>query len=235
MNTRTLALFIIALLTISSAMPLLASAKEDTEQLIVMELHENQQVTVTAYASTVDDNTDTYFQLMGYTYTGYGASLATAQYWINPKNKQGLSGDNIVTTITASASTWDGKTSFAVFSYQTITARTAGKRDGYNVVDFGSYRKGVIAVTMFWVRGTSMVEIDMRMNTLYRWSFSGEAGKMDVQNIATHEFGHWAGLDDVYDSSHSWLTMYGYSDFGVTYQRTLCAGDTAGLQEVYGK
>lgn len=72
------------------------------------------------------------------------------------------------------------------------------------------------------------------MNTYYGWSLSGEAGKMDVQNIMTHEFGHWCGLDDLYNDADYWLTMYGYSNYGITYQRTLGLGDINGLKAVYG-
>ena len=50
----------------------------------------------------------------------------------------------------------------------------------------------------------------------------------------THEFGHWAGLADLYNSRDYWLTMYGYSNNGITYQRTLGRGDVLGLQKVYG-
>jgi hypothetical protein len=57
---------------------------------------------------------------------------------------------------------------------------------------------------------------------------------MDVQNIVTHEFGHWAGLADLYNSADSLLTMYGYSGYGVTYQRDLGLGDRMGVQAVYG-
>jgi len=72
------------------------------------------------------------------------------------------------------------------------------------------------------------------MNTYYSWSVSGEAGKMDVQNIMTHEFGHWTGLADLYNDADYWLTMYGYGNFGETYKRTLGLGDILGLQKVYG-
>lgn len=217
-------------------MPLLAQAKEEPEQLIILELKENKQATITADATTGDnsmENPD--FAKTGYIYTGYyQISLATAQYYVNPKNKLGFSASALVATIQTSAGTWDGQTGFNVFSYQGQTTRTAGKRDGYNVIDFGSYRSGVIAVTMLWVSGSRMVEIDMRMNTLYRWSLNGEARKMDVQNIVTHEFGHWVGLNDLYSSSDYWLTMYGYSDYGITYQRDLGLGDINGIHAVYG-
>jgi hypothetical protein len=232
MKTQTLALFIISILAISSALPLLVSAKEEPLKLVVIELLENQQSKETAYTSIEDNNDDPDYALTGDYYTGYAqGNVIAAPYYVNIKNKAGLSGDAIITTMQVSTTTWDEQTASAVFS---IT-RAAGKRDGYNVVDFGAYRSGVIAVTMYWATATGkMVEVDMRMNTLYKWSFSGESGKMDVQNIATHEFGHWAGLADLYEPDNSWLTMYGKSTYGVTYQRTLCAGDIVGLQDTYG-
>ncbi len=237
MKPKIIAICIIALFAFASALPLLGSAKDDDDLvMVVMELREKDPATATTTSSTEDVNTDTYYELMGYKYTGYSQPfiLKTAPYYINTKNKMGLASTTIVTTVNSAASTWDAETAKTVFQYTGSTTRTAGKRDGYNVVDFGSYRSGVIAVTMFWVSGTSMVEIDLRFNTYYKWSTTGESTKMDLQNIATHEFGHWAGLDDIYDSAHSWLTMYGYSNYGITYQRTLCPGDVLGLESVYG-
>lgn len=57
---------------------------------------------------------------------------------------------------------------------------------------------------------------------------------MDLQNIATHEFGHGVGLDDVYRSACSEVTMYGYSEYGEIKKRTLEQPDTAGIQRLYG-
>ncbi|MEM3695027.1 MAG: hypothetical protein QXJ11_03600 [Candidatus Bathyarchaeia archaeon] len=158
----------------------------------------------------------------------------TINYWINPSNKYGFSTSAVVAVITTAAETWDAETSFEVFVYKGTTTRTAGRRDGYNVVSWGAYQAGVIAVTYIWASGSRIVETDCRMNTYYTWSLSGEAGKMDVQNIMTHEFGHWCGLKDLYNDVDYWLTMYGYANFGETYKRTLGLGDILGLRAVYG-
>jgi hypothetical protein len=93
----------------------------------------------------------------------------------------------------------------------------------------------VIAVTYIWYTGDSILESDCRMNTRFKWSLVGETSKMDVQNIMTHEFGHWCGLDDLYDDADFWLTMYGYASYGETYKRDLGLGDILGLQERYGE
>ncbi len=57
---------------------------------------------------------------------------------------------------------------------------------------------------------------------------------MDLQNIATHELGHGAGLIDLYDAVASEQTMYGYSTKGETKKRDLNTGDIAGIQDLYG-
>jgi hypothetical protein len=238
MKTKSLTLFIIVLLAVASAMPLLASAEEQPVQCVILELLEKTQETVTPNEIPPNDNSmqNGHFELTGYFYTGYALQdVTTAPYYINTKNKYGFSASAIVEKITLSATAWDDQTSKAVFSYLGTTDRSALKRDQYNVIDWGIYRRGVIAVTMYWISGSKMMEIDMRMNTLYKWSLSGEARKMDVQNIATHEFGHWVGLADLYDDPDYWLTMYGYSGYGITYQQTIGLGDKLGLQAVYGQ
>jgi predicted Zn-dependent protease len=57
---------------------------------------------------------------------------------------------------------------------------------------------------------------------------------MDVQNIATHEIGHTLGLDDLYTTSCSAVTMFGYSGYGDTAKRDLAIPDITGLQKLYG-
>jgi hypothetical protein len=72
------------------------------------------------------------------------------------------------------------------------------------------------------------------MNVRFGWSLNGEASKMDVQNIMTHEFGHWCGLKDLYKDKDYWLTMYGYAGYAQTHKQTLGLGDITGLIAVYG-
>ena len=184
---------------------------------------------IVTYAIPPDDNsmTNSYYELLSY------HSYNTINYYVNTKNSYGFSSAAVVNTITTSVNTWDKETSYPVFYYMGTTTKTAGKRDGYNVISWGSYRRGVIAVTMSWVSSGQTIEVDCMMNTRFRWSLTGEAGKMDVQNIMTHELGHFCGLADLYNSADYWLTMYGYSDYGLTYARTLGKGDINGLLAVY--
>jgi hypothetical protein len=182
------------------------------------------------YATPPTDNSMTN---LDYTLLSYH-SYSTISYYINPKNTYGFTTSAVVNTITSSVNTWDSQTSYQVFSYKGLTSRTAGKYDGYNVISWGKYRSGVIAVTMSWVSGGRVLEVDCLMNTSYKWSLTGGAGKMNVQNIMTHELGHFCGLADLYNEADYWLTMYGYSNYGLTYARTLGLGDIDGLMSVYG-
>ncbi|MCX7642382.1 MAG: hypothetical protein N2116_01040 [Armatimonadetes bacterium] len=50
----------------------------------------------------------------------------------------------------------------------------------------------------------------------------------DIRNIATHEFGHWIGLADLYDPADKDATMYGYGAAQERKKRTLAAGDKNG-------
>ena len=71
-----------------------------------------------------------------------------------------------------------------------------------------------------------IIEFDIMFDTDYHW---GDADVywdvMDLQNVATHEFGHGIGLDDYYECELE--TMYGYSTYGETIKRDLYYGDVA--------
>jgi len=197
-------------------------------ELTILELRANGTVIVNAIPPSDDSMTNPDYELQFFHW------YETAKYWINPSNTYGFSPSAVVSAVTASADTWDKETSAAVFSYQGTTTKAAGVEDGYNVVAWDTYTKpSSIAVTYIWSIGRRMIETDTLMNVAFNWSLSGEAGKMDVQNIMTHEFGHWAGLDDLYVDRDYWLTMYGYASTGEMYKRTLGLGDILGLQAVY--
>jgi len=217
---KVLILSLLALLPIF-AMAAAVSAAEST-------IHE-ETIVIYAIPPEDDSTTNPHYKLLAFHW------YTTINYWINPSNRYGFSTSAVVNTIKASANTWDVETNFQVFNYKGTTYRTAGRRDGYNVVSWGYYYyPGVIAVTYIWYSGAQIVESDCRMNTYFKWSLSGQAGKMDVQNIMTHEFGHWCGLADLYNDVDYWLTMYGYANYGETYKRTLGLGDINGLEAVYG-
>jgi hypothetical protein len=233
----SIALIALILLSLVAILPLSVSAAEPA-YLMVVEWHGNGRVTLNAIPSTDNSMSNPDYKLLPFHW------YTTAEYWINPTNEYGFSEDAVVANITTSANTWDKETSYEVFSYKGTTTIAAGTKDGYNVVSWGTYSQAnAIAVTFIWYTymrvgwrlRAAIVETDTLLNVDFAWSLSGESGKMDVQNIMTHEFGHWCGLDDLYRDRDYWLTMYGYANYGEMYKRTLGLGDILGLQKVYGQ
>jgi len=130
----------------------------------------------------------------------------------------------------------------------TNTSTLQSTYDGINLVVWyeptysgqGSYPGGgSIAVNRFWMQNMGsywrVIENDVCFNGYnFTWSDSGEAGKMDVANIATHEFGHNLVLADLYDYASREFTMYGYASNGETQKRTLHQDDINGIRYLYG-
>ncbi len=159
-------------------------------------------------------------------------------YVINPINPQSLDEGFITSAISTSVKTWDDATSKELFmGYETGNVEY-GIYDGTNAIAFGNYpQSGVIAVTSVWYTRVQkkILEFDMLFDTDFSWGdASSDPTKMDLQNIATHELGHAVGLNDVYSSSCSEVTMYGYSNYGEINKRDLELADITGLQAIYG-
>lgn len=167
-------------------------------------------------------------------------------YVIDPDNPDGLSQDFVSNAIYLGAEEWDVHTSaelFGVYSIDYSGSWDIEAPDGRNEFLFGNYpQEGVIAVTVVWgyfsgaPSTRKIIEFDVLFDTDFAW---GDAivnpTVMDLQNIATHEIGHGAGLNDVYDTVCSEVTMYGYSDYGETQKRDLAVPDIKGIQELYGE
>ena len=169
-----------------------------------------------------------------------GAEWFKAEPFVVNPSKSSLDEGEISTIIGTSLNTWDKKTSFNLFGDTSIdySVRRA-KYDEKNSVTFKNLGKGIIGVAYTWYYPpprSEIVESDVVFSTRYTWSTSDicPSNAMDLQNIATHEFGHSAGLRDLYEPGHSDLTMYGYSDYGETKKQSLEAGDIAGIHAIYG-
>jgi len=114
--------------------------------------------------------------------------------------------------------------------------------DGRNELCFGDYpQTGVIAVTVVWGYFSGppglreIFEFDILFDMDYTWGDCDiDPGKMDLQNIATHEFGHGLGLGDIYTDGCSDVTMYGYSGEGDIDKRSLEQPDITAIQQLYG-
>ena len=166
-------------------------------------------------------------------------------YVIDPDNSNGLSESFIANAFSLSAEEWNANTSTNLFGSYSIDYNSSwdsSAPDGRNELLFGNYEEAdVIAITIAWgyfsgsPKSREIIEFDILFDTDFTW---GDATinpeVMDLQNIATHEIGHGIGLGDLYESSCSEETMYGYSTEGEISKRDLNAGDIIGIQELYG-
>lgn len=170
-----------------------------------------------------------------------GPTLATYSYggihWSGTSTDYFLSGAMPAawqTAIATSATTWTNDASRFVFN-RTFTSQDhfIWRQDDGNNGKLGS------TLTSWNNETLLLIDADTKFNTHYAWSTTGEAGKYDVQNAATHELGHWLKLGDVYmnDPNHpenQFETMYAYADPGEIIKRTLDGGDKAGIRFIYG-
>lgn len=92
---------------------------------------------------------------------------------------------------------------------------------------------GALAVTTTTYTGSTIIDSDTNFNTYYSWSTSGNACCYDVQNVATHELGHWLSLNDLYGSGDTEKTMYYSASAGETKKRTLASDDINGINYIY--
>jgi len=171
---------------------------------------------------------------------------------VNPANPSGLGPSAVSGAVSISAEEWDdgdysgwGGVTPNLFADTIGTvdktyddlAWTSDKLDGANTLVWGNYpTSGVIAVTILWYNPATktIVEFDIVFDTDYKWSTTGVSDAMDLQNIATHEIGHGAGLGDVYQDAAYKETMYGYSTVGEISKRDLYIGDKQGITKLYG-
>jgi len=181
-----------------------------------------------------------------YSYIAKGAKWrVTENLLLNPNCEESLDA-LIIDAVLAGLDEWEtaGGADLAIFGDVIIDENVSyqdGAYRGSNTISFGSYENpGVIGVTTVWGYFTGppsqreIVEAHILMNDDFEW---GDASVdnllMDVQNIMTHELGHWAGMGDVYDSAGSEETMYGYSTEGEIKKRDLYYGDIRGITEMY--
>ena len=203
-----------------------------------------QKITFVHYAKSSgqpkpvwDDTVDKYKLLFG------GIKWEnTMQYEVHPDGSD-LDDDDVMTTLSTSLKTWDTAITAEFKPFDDPIFLDAelnpGDLDYRNIVVWEDlseiYGANVIAVNSFWFNRALkvIVDSDVVFSTNFDWSLSGESEKMDLQNIATHEFGH-NGLNDLYMPPSQELTMYGYSGFEETDKRDLGTGDISGIQALYG-
>ena len=160
----------------------------------------------------------------------------------NVRNLDGVSAFNLLSNGIAK---WENAASFDILGNGALTSdgliADTVSPDNKNEVYFANIEtQNAIAVTIVWgifggpTYQRVLVEWDQVYDDIdYDWSLAGEVGKMDFDNIATHELGHSVGMGDIYESACSAVTMYGYAATGETKKQTLEPADILGVSALY--
>jgi hypothetical protein len=182
------------------------------------------------------------YKLCGYDWKCIGMSGGKyhSEAWeVNPANNDGMSSGSVNSAIQSGANAWTGAGACFTFGSGGSSSRSGAVSDGYNVVSFGN-TGGAVAATYIWVYRSNrkcISEVDLVFDHVY-WNFGapacGSGSKFDLQNVATHEFGHWLCLADLYGAGDYNQTMYGYVDYGECKNNDLYTGDIAGIKAIYG-
>lgn len=137
-------------------------------------------------------------------------------------------------SIDASTSTWNNVGA----AFRLVNDSSSVNELSYKdlVATYGSSYANTLAVTTTW-SSTSTGQISkatIEINNSWPWNVTGDAGGPDVQNVLTHEFGHWMRLLDIYSpSTCSEVTMWGSAASGETKKRTLEQPDLDGFLSLY--
>jgi len=139
--------------------------------------------------------------------------------------------------VTAGVATVDGFVTTRTFSRRDATSQTNPCTGLPNTIAWTAIDgpgKTVAATTFcFFLATKEIVGFDMIIDQSESWSIGSTPTTLDVQNVATHEFGHAVGLAHVQSPLDVCLTMYPFVAFGEIQKRTLGLGDKLGMQALY--
>lgn len=246
MVKRVFVLFLVVVLFLSIAAPVLAAKPLTPQTLEAVFIHYEHPAKGKPAPPPLPKVND-YYMLLG---PNWDLSTAGIPYVINPSGAP--SGAEV--EVKAAFEAWDAATSAELFNDSPqIDINSWWGMDGKNNVSWQVIPVGgVIAATWLWYAdndnsgdmssGDKMLETDIVFNASQRWGIDpdgeGTAYKLknayDVGNIGTHEVGHVVGLDDLYDLIYSEITMYGYGSKGETKKISLAVGDVNGTKDLYG-
>ncbi|MFA6587887.1 MAG: matrixin family metalloprotease [Patescibacteria group bacterium] len=238
----TYSLMIFALLTLISVTPFASQAKDKGQLKEVVKIYyryddlpdfQKKGKPVAQCTQSTNENVND-FGLTGWYMPASGLTYKISTSTL-PSN---ISLVDFRNAIANSTSTWEANSS-SQWTYGGTTNIKRSAKDGVNLVAFGSASGGIaVTRTWYWTGTGEVAESDMIFSSSLAWSITspsagdcgGAANTYDVQNIATHEFGHQVGLNDLYSSTDRDLTMYGYGTMRELKKDSLGTGDISGAK-----
>jgi hypothetical protein len=160
---------------------------------------------VAALASLGVSPTEAYLKL-GSNVNGETLSLkwpgrTAVRYFVSDRGVNGVSAAQFRDAVERGFDTWQAVPTASVsFEFGGFVGGRPLDQDGANVIGFSARPdlERTLASTSFLVdtRNGEILEADIFFNSSFQWSVApgGEAGRFDVQSIATHEAGHLLGL-----------------------------------------
>jgi len=177
---------------------------------------------------------------------------ATPRYFVTNVGVPGVSAADFQAAVGRAFARWEAvPTATIAYQFVGVTSAQPGEDDGMSTLGFVDHPEldSVLASTSLLVDDTTgaLLESDIFFNASFPWSVAaaGEAGKYDLESIATHEIGHFSGLGHSalgettiqstgrsVDSAEAVMFPIAYAR-GSIAQRTLKADDIAGISDVY--
>jgi hypothetical protein len=176
----------------------------------------------------------------------WDASTLPITWQMDPVQGANITGLRSQATVVAQAfQAWQSVAAVSLIQGSNISGRKFDVMDGVNLITTNTAPTdlpvGALAITFPFAFNSpqpgvlyagQIVEADMAFNSSYPFSTNtaSVSNQIDMQSVATHEAGHFLGLDHATNVSS---TMYWATGFGSIYQRNLSADDIAGISTLY--
>lgn len=243
MRKLSISLIILVTLSIFLILPQVTNAKLPAQPISTKNLNDPYIFINYAYIPKTC-NVTTNDQSSNFGWGGWKLNSGLTDYQINFQTlPTTISRNNAFNALEASFSTLQGAGGGILFHYAGESSESQPSNDGRNTLMWRNLPANVVAMTYVWLDGDRRLSgADTVFNRRYPWSYTvynghndclGAKSSFDLRDIATHEFGHWMGLGDLYDLASRDLTMYGYANRGELKKDTLGLGDTIGVRAVW--
>lgn len=160
-------------------------------------------------------------------------SGGTVEYQIT--GTEAVGGGN--SAVESAVATWDGFVVPRAFSRNDATTQTNPCTGSPNDVQWAPIDgSGGALATASVCRNVATKEIvgfAVTVDSAESWATDGSSGNFDVENVASHELGHVAGLRHDNPPRSGCLTMYKFAGLGEIQKRTLGLGDKLGMDTLY--